>query len=178
MEDRALLQPLQNEVERQCGFAMIALQDIEEASANSDGKLFWYSVQGLMVAVERLSMMLWPPDPRVPGRGEALRESLGVDEDSPLKSRDIPGRFIRFDEQLEEWYETSEHRRFFDSYTEPLDVLAETNPGDRFRGYDIENNALLFHDEPYYLKPIADAVEELFHRAEEETQKPRFDLER
>jgi hypothetical protein len=174
--ERPLLRQLQREVERQCGFAMIALQDIEEASANSDGKLFWYSVQGLLLAVERLSLMLWPPNPRISERGAALRESLGVGEDSPLKPREFPERFIRFDEQLEEWYETSEQHRFFDSYTEPLDVLAETRPGDRFRGYDIENNALLFHDEPYYLKPIADAVEELFQRAQEETQKPRFDL--
>jgi hypothetical protein len=174
--ERPLLRQLQREVERQCGFAMIALQDIEEASANSDGKLFWYSVQGLLLSVERLSLMLWPPNPRVPERGEALRESLGVDEDSPLKAREYPERFIRFDEQLEEWYESSEQRRFFDSYTEPLDVLAETHPGDRFRGYDTENYALLFHDEPYYLKPIADAVEKLFQRAEQETQKPRFDL--
>ncbi|CAN5613216.1 hypothetical protein BH24ACT20_BH24ACT20_05570 [soil metagenome] len=174
--ERPLLRQLQKEVERQCGFAMIALQDIEEASANSDGKLFWYSVQGLLVAVERLSLMLWPPNPRVPERGAALRENLGVGEASPLKPRELPERFIRFDEQLEEWYESSEQRRFFDSYTEPLDVLAETKSGDRFRGYDIENNALLFHDEPYHLGPISDAVEELFRKAEEETQKPRFDL--
>jgi hypothetical protein len=174
--DRPLLRQLQREVERQCGFAMIALQDIEEASANSDGKLFWYSVQGLLLAVERLSLMLWPPNPRISERGAALRESLGVGEDSPLKLREFPERFIRFDEQLEEWYESSEQHRFFDSYTEPLDVLAETRSGDRFRGYDIENNSLLFHDKPYYLKPIADAVEELSQRAEEETQKPRFDL--
>ncbi len=174
--ERPLLRQLQREVERQCGFAMIALQDMEEASANSDGKLFWYSVQGLLAAVERVSLMLWPPNSRVPERGAALRESLGIGEDSPLKPREFVERFIRFDEQLEEWYESSEQRRFFDSYTEPLDVLAETHPGDRFRGYDIENNALLFHDEPYYLKPIADAVEELFRRAQEETQKPRFDL--
>jgi hypothetical protein len=173
---KTLLRQFQVEVERQCQFAMIALQDMEEASANSDGKLFWYSVQGLLLAVERLSLMLWPPNPRISERGAALRESLGVGEDSPLKPREFPERFIRFDEQLEEWYESSEQRRFFDSYTEPLDVLAETHPGDRFRGYDIENNTLLFHDEPYYLTPIADAVDELFQRAQEETQKPRFDL--
>ena len=174
--EKVLIRHFQLEIERQCQFAMIALQDMEEASANSDGKLFWYSVQNLLVAVSRISHLLWPPDPLFPNRGSELRESLGIDEDSSLKALEFVEHFEHFDKRLETWYVTSEQRRFFDSYTEPLDVLAETRPGDRFRGYDIENNTLLFHDEPYYLKPIADAVEELSRRAEEETQKPRFDL--
>jgi hypothetical protein len=157
---------------------MIAFQDMEEASANSDGKLFWYSVQGLVVAVEKLSLMLWPPEGQgASERGAVLRESLGVGEGSPLKPREFLQRFLAFDEQLLEWQGSSEHRRFFDSYTEPLDVLAETKPGDRFRGYDTEENALLFHGEAYRLKPVADAVEDLHRRAEQETSKPRFDLD-
>ncbi len=81
--EKTLLRQFQIEVERQCQFAMIALQDMEEASANSDGRLFWYSVQGLMVAVGRISRLLWPPDPLFPKRGPELRESLDVGEDSP-----------------------------------------------------------------------------------------------
>src|SRR3712207_8835383 len=36
--EKTLIRQFQVEVERQCQFAMIALQDIEEASANSDGR--------------------------------------------------------------------------------------------------------------------------------------------
>jgi hypothetical protein len=175
--EQSLVRQLQREVERQCQFAMIALQDMEEASANGDGKLFWYSAQGLLVAVEKLSLLLWPPNPRMSERGPTLRESLDVGEDSPLKLRAFAERFLRFEESLEEWHESSEHRRFFDSYTEPLDVLAETPPGDRFRGYQLDENALLFHGEVYELRPVSRAVEELQRRAEEEMQKPRFDHE-
>jgi hypothetical protein len=173
--ETSLLRQFQREIERQCQFAMIALQDMDEASANSDGKLFWYSVQGLLVAAESISRLLWPPNPDASERGAALRENLGVGEDSPLKSRDFVERFLRYEESLEEWHESSEHRRFFDSYTEPLDVLAETPPEDRFRGYQLEENALLFHSETYELAPISQALEELQRKAEEEMQKPRFD---
>jgi hypothetical protein len=173
--ETSLLRQFQREIERQCQFAMIALQDMDEASANSDGKLFWYSVQGLLVAVESISRLLWPPNPDASERGAALRENLGVGEDSPLKSRDFVERFLRYEESLEKWHESSEHRRFFDSYTEPLDVLAETPPEDRFRGYQLEENALLFHSETYELAPISQALEELQRKAEEEMQKPRFD---
>lgn len=173
--ETSLLRQFQREIERQCQFAMIALQDMEEASANSDGRLFWYSVQGLVVAVDSISRVLWPPDPRMSDRGEALRENLGVGEDSPLKPRDFLERFLRYDESLEQWHASSEHRRFFDSYTEPLDVLAETPPEDRFRGYQLDKNALLFHGETYELGPVSEALEGLQRRAEDEMQKPRFD---
>ena len=172
--EKVLMRHFQTEVERQCQFAMIALQDMEEASANSDGKLFWYAVQNLLVAVGRISRLLWPPDPLFPDRGAELRESLGVGDDSPLKALDFVEHFEHFDKRLETWYVTSDQRRFFDSYTEPLDVLADTAPVDRFRGYNQENEAVLFHGEAYELGPVSRAVEELQERAEAEMQKPRF----
>ena len=175
--EKTLLRHFQVEVERQCQFAMIALQDMEEASANSDGKLFWYSVQNLLVAVGRLSRLLWPPDPLFPNRGAELRESLDVRDDSPLKALEFVEHFEHFDRRLETWYVTSEQRRFFDSYTEPLDVLAGTVPEDRFRGYETEKDAILFHGNSYELGPVSRAVEELQGRAEQEMQKPRFDTE-
>jgi hypothetical protein len=173
--EKVLIRHFQVEVERQCRFAMIALEDMEEASANSDGTLFWYSVQNLLVAVGRISRLLWPPDPLFPNRGEELRESLGVGDDSPLKALEFVEHFEHFDRRLETWYVSSEQRRYFDSYTEPLDVLADTVPIDRFRGYDRENEAVLFHGEAYELGPVTRAVEELQARAEAEMQKPRFD---
>ncbi len=175
--EKTLLRQFQIEVERQCQFAMIALQDMEEASANSDGRLFWYSVQGLMVAVGRISRLLWPPDPLFPKRGAELRESLGVGEESPLRALEFVEHFEHFDKRLETWYVTSEQRRFFDSYTEPLDVLAETAPGDRFRGFQTEKNAVIFHGQTYEIEPVSRAVEDLQARAEAEMQKPRFDTD-
>ena len=106
-----------------------------------------------------------------------MRESLGVREDSPLKALEFVEHFEHFDRRLETWYVTSEQRRFFDSYTEPLDVLVETAPKDRFRGYETEKNAILFHGETYELRPVSRAVEKLQGRAEEEMQKPRFDTD-
>ena len=173
--EKTLLRHFQIEVERQCQFAMVALQDMEEASANSDGTLFWYSVQNLLVAVGRISRLLWPPDSHFPNRGAELRESLGVGDDSPLRALEFVEHFEHFDKRLETWYVTSDHRRFFDSYTEPLDVLADTAPVDRFRGYQTEKDAILFKGEAYELGPVSRAVEELQGKAEAEMQKPRFD---
>ncbi len=172
-----LLRQFQREVERQCQFTMIALQDMEEASANGDGKLFWYSMQNLVVAVGRISRLLWPPDPLFPKRGEELRDSLNVGEESPLRALGFVEHFEHFDKRLETWQVTSRHHRFFDSYTEPLDVLAETAPEDRMRGYDTDRNAVLFNGEAFELDPVSHAVEELQRRAEGEMIKPRFPVD-
>ena len=85
--------------------------------------------------------------------------------------------FEHFDKRLETWYVTSEERRYFDSYTEPLDVLADTAPEDRLRGFNTERHAVLFQGQPYELGPVSRAVEELHGKAEAEMQKPRFDAE-
>jgi hypothetical protein len=172
--EKHLLRQFQREVERQCQFVMIALQDLEESSSNGDGRLFWYSVQNFVVAVGRISRLLWPPDPLFPKRGDELRESLGVGEDSPLRALGFVEHFEHFDRRLETWQVTSEDHRFFDSYTEPLDVLAETAPEDRMRGYDTDRNAVLFNGEAFELDPVSQAVEELQRRAEGEMIKPRF----
>ncbi|WP_047863805.1 hypothetical protein [Rubrobacter aplysinae] len=176
--DEFLLRQFQKEIERQAQFGLIALQDMDEASAGSDGKLFWYSVQGFAVAVCKVSRMLWPESPRLPERGLTLRQSLGVEAGSPLQDRSFLERFEDYEARLEQWYETSENHRFFDSYTEPLDVLAETHMGDRFRGYEMEEEALMLGGELYHLGPVADALEEIGAAAQREMKKPRFDLPR
>src|SRR5918998_6958435 len=94
------LRLFQSEVERQCDFAMIALEDMEEAKTNSDGTLFWYSVQNLLVAIGRIMRLLWPPNSLYPNRGAELRESLGVGEDSPLRALEFVEHFEHFDRHL------------------------------------------------------------------------------
>ena len=172
--EKFLLRQLQKEVERQCRFAILAFEDLNNSYTKDTGHRFWFSVQNLLTALGRISRLLWPPGDSDSERGRKLRESLNVRKDSPLRSREIVEYFERFEERLENWGESSESHRFFDSYTEPLDVLAETKPGDRFRGFDTEHEAILFHGASYPLQPIAEAVEDLLEETERQTQKPRF----
>lgn len=169
------MRQLQREVERQCRFAVLAFEDLNGSYTEDAGHRFWFSIQNLLTALGRISRLLWPPEDSGSKHGSELRESLDVQENSLLRAREIVEYFEQFEERLENWYESSESHRFFDSYTEPLDVLAETKPGDRFRGYDTEHEAILFHGEMYRLQPIAEAVEDLLDKVERQTQKPRFE---
>ena len=176
--EKFLLRQFQREVERQCRFALLAFEDVDKSYSQGAGQRFWFSVQNLLVSIGRVSRLLWPPEDTHSERGRELRESLDVRDDFLLRAREIVEYFEQFEERLENWHETSESHRFFDSYTEPLDVLAETKPGDRFRGFDIENEAVLFHGEMYRLQPLAEAIEDLLEKVERETQKPRYDAPR
>lgn len=175
--DHTLIRQLQYEIERQCQFAMLALQDAEQAQDEGDGIFFWYSLQNLLVCIGRVSRTLWPESPDKSEVRVELRKSLDAPDESPLPPLDIVQKFENFDLVIEDWYESSESRRFFDLYTEPLDVLAETSPGDRFRGYDTESKSILFNGESFPLAPVSEFVENLAERARGEISKPRFDTE-
>lgn len=45
------------------------------------------------------------------------------------------------------------------------------------RGYDMDNDAVLFNGEAFELAPVSRAVEELQRRAEAQMVKPRFQLD-
>lgn len=173
--EKFLLRQLQREVERQCRFTILAFEDVDKFQSEGAGQRFWFSIQNLLTGVGKVSRLLWPPADSHSERGRELRESLDVQDDFLLQARGIVEYFEQFEKRLENWHGTSENHRFFDSYTEPLDVLGATEPGDRFRGFDTENEAILFHGEMYRLQPLAEAIEELLDKTEHETRKPRYD---
>jgi len=57
METR-ILRIFQREVERQCRFALIAVQDLNQALQTVDMDRIWYSVQAFLVAAGNVSKLL------------------------------------------------------------------------------------------------------------------------
>lgn len=108
--DEFLLWRFQIEVNRQCKFALKALDDMAllQAEENED---FWYSMQAFLSAVANVSKLLWgsgskPRERRDKAeRRRVLRESLEVKDDSPLRDRRFRNHFDHFDERLEQYFE-------------------------------------------------------------------------
>jgi hypothetical protein len=88
-----VLRIFQMEVERQCRFSLIALQDLEKALQNCDMDRIWYSVQSFLGAAGNISKILWPPNRDFSARGAELRASLFVSGDSPLEPRTFRNHF-------------------------------------------------------------------------------------
>lgn len=173
--DRMVLRIFQREVERQCRFSLIALQDLDQALQNRDTDRIWYSVQSFLVAAGNISKILWPPKPLLPERGAELRASLFVSGDSPLEPRTFRNHFEHFDQRLEAWATSSKRRNFADSNVGPTVMIVGLEPGDFLRNFDSTLFAVTFRGDVYDLRPIADAVRDLWEKALVESKKPQWE---
>ena len=165
--DEHVLRIFKHEVERQCKFSLMAWQDLGRALEERDLDRLWYSVQAFLVAAGNISKLLWPSSSQglIPERGEQLRSSLSVSEDSVLRLRTFRNRFEHFDERLEQWTMSSKRRNFVDSNVGSPGSIVGVDPGDFLRNFDTENFAVTFRGDHYPLRPIAEAIEELWSAA-------------
>jgi hypothetical protein len=109
--DERLLEIFQGELRSQCEFAVIGAQLVNaNLGPNGNGRTVWFALQGILVAASNASKMLWGSrqEPVLEAR-RPLRESVEVDDSSPLSSRRVRNDFEHFDERLETWFGRGGH---------------------------------------------------------------------
>jgi hypothetical protein len=169
--DKNTLRIFQLEIERQCGFAITAVQDLQKALQAPDMDLIWYSIQSFLVAAGNVSKLLWPSSAHILDRAKELKNSLGVDDSSPLAPRTFRNHFEHFDERLEDWATSSKRKNFVDSNVGPSGMISGIDPEDYLRNFDTTKNAVTFRGDEYNLKPMIDAIVELHEKASIEAKK-------
>jgi hypothetical protein len=111
--DPRLLRIFQLEVVTQCQFAIMAIEDLENAlkdmndmnrPASNGMTRIWYSIQAFLIATGNLSKLLWPSTPAILERGSELRASLSVEDNSCLQPRTFRNHFEHYDERLENFF--------------------------------------------------------------------------
>lgn len=164
-----LLDMFQREVNRQCKFALIAVEGMEPAlrTDRPDFDRFWYSVQAFLVAVGNISKLLWPSNPHIPERGRELRELLLVDDESILAPRRFRNHFEHFDERLEDWATSSDRHNVADSNIGPPSMIVGLDPSDFLRNFDTSRFAITFRGDVYEVRPIVEAIRALLPRTSE-----------
>jgi hypothetical protein len=170
--EQRLLRIFQREVERQCRFGIIADEELAQALGTNDMDRIWYSIQALLVAAGNVSKLLWPPSPRLAQRGESLRRSLSVNDDSPLEPRLFRNHFEHFDERLEEWAKSSQRRNLVDANTIPPGMIAGIAKEDFLRNFDPTEYSVTFRGDVYPLRPVVLALKQLWHVAATEADGP------
>lgn len=164
-----MLDIFQREVNRQCKFALTAVEDMKSAldikAPNLDR--FWYSVQAFLMAVGNISKLLWPSNPHIPERGRELREFLSVDGESVLELRKFRNHFEHFDERLEDWATSSDRHGFADSNVGPPNMIVGIAPSDFLRNFDTSRFAITFRGDVYEVRPIVEAIRALLPRTSE-----------
>ncbi len=169
--DESVLRILQRETERQCRFAVMAIEDLQEALQTAETDRIWYSVQSFLVAAGNLSKLLWPSDAHIPERAKELKISLGVHDSSPLAPRTFRNHFEHFDERLEDWATSSKRQNFVDSNVGPSGMISGVDPEDYLRNFDTTKGAITFRGDEYVLKPMLDEIVQLQAKALSEANK-------
>ncbi len=163
------------ELQRQARFGLMAGHDLNQALAALDLDRLWYSVQSLLVAAGNVSKLLWPSDPKIPDRAATLKQALNVPDDSPLEPRTFRNHFEHFDERLETWATSSDHRNVVDSNVGPPGAIVGIDPGDFLRNFDPTSGAITFRGDTYDIQPIAQALTEVYDTATQEIARRRLD---
>jgi hypothetical protein len=185
--DNRLLGIYQNQIQSQCEFALIAIQGINEAlvvlgAGPSDSGQpgtsedfakardhLWFFVNGLLNSAANISKLLWPATsskhPLREQRGEALRQSLGVPADSPLKQRNVRNHFEHVDERIETWWDESTNHNIATRTIGPLGALGPLELGEIFEQFDPSALTVAFQGDKFELQPIADEISALLEAA-------------
>lgn len=166
-----VLKIFQREIERQCKFAIIAVEQIKMGLADTNLDLVWYAIQSFLVAVGNISKVLWPSNPKYQKKGEELRKSLSIKDDSPIRPRNFRNHFEHFDERLENWATSSKRRNFVDSNIGPSNMITGIDPEDFLRNFDPTSWTLTFRGDKYEFKPIIEAIYDLYPKVSAEANK-------
>ncbi len=110
--DLILLRVFQRELLLQCEFFPIAAQALSKS--NRQGNLPWFAIEAMLNAAANISKILWGQGGRKSEERKSLRESIGITDESPLKSTAMRNHFAHFDERITVWWNESEDNNFID----------------------------------------------------------------
>jgi hypothetical protein len=155
-----------SEIKTQCEFALRAVEELRQELELRDTRRVFFYAQAFLGAAGNVSKLLWPQSPKIPGRGERLRELLRVPDDSPVEPRTFRNHFEHFDERLEDWAMASRNKVFVDFNVAPAGGIVGPDPADFMRNLDPNTLTLTFRGETYELGSVERALRDIQKVAE------------
>jgi len=176
-----LLRLHQGRVVDACHSALIARDDIQGFGARECGRL-WYGVANLVVATGNLSKSFFGSGPereRIYEERAPLRESLDVDDSSPLRQVKIRNDFEHLDERLDKWWRDSPNHNVVDAMVGPDDLVGG-DPGvfgdkDFLRWLNPETGKVIFWGNELHIPSVMQEILRILPIAEREHQKPHWE---
>lgn len=131
----------------------------------------WFALQNILVAAANLSKLLWGSSGKREAEREALRNSIGVDNTSPLKSLDVRNDFEHFDERIEDWYVRQGQSIYIGRNIGGGIYIEDEGEGRRFGEYDPSTGMVVFWTNSARLPDIIGEVRRILPLVEAETAK-------
>ncbi len=176
--DLMLLRIFQRQVADQCRFMLAAVPLVNERKFQDQ---LWIGCQMFVVGAGNVSKALWG-DGRNRGKLAAsrqpLRESLAVDDTSPLYDLALRNHFEHYDERIDRWWDGSTCHNYLDRMVVAPSAIVGLDSIDMFRIFDPsgpDGPTIVFWGETYKLQPIASECERILAIAAREAEKPHWD---
>ncbi|HLB22026.1 MAG TPA: hypothetical protein VK605_07925 [Solirubrobacteraceae bacterium] len=118
----------------------------------------WFALQNLLVAAANLSKLLWGSSGKREVERKALRDSVGVDNTSALKSLDIRNDFEHFDERIEDWYVRQGKSGYVGRNIGGGIHIENEGEGRRFGEYDPSTGMVIFWTNSAHLPAVIGEV--------------------
>lgn len=166
--DEFLVHVLVDEVHEQTLFARFALDGIRhnldlvmrEEDLTAVAPTFFY-VHAFLTHTANVSKLLWPPRPRIPGRGDRLRQELGVTGQLMIRDRCFRDFLEHFDERLEQWWQESPNHVGSDYGIAPHGAVSGIAPNEFLRHLDPYRLELYFRGDTFDLKAAVAELQRL-----------------
>lgn len=165
------------EIENQCKFALMALEDLKQAATERNAFRIWYFIHAFLTAAGNISKLLWRSQgdsEEYVERKEKLRKSLCIREDSPLGDRRFRNYLEHFDRELQNWVEATTSDNYVDLSFGSLDKVKKIHSSSDLRNFlryfDDKKLVIVFRGDERDLSPIVDAITELRKKVVEEIE--------
>lgn len=134
----------------------------------------WRDIQSVVLAAGNMSKLLWGQGGKRTAQRAALRQSIGVVDDSPLRLTRMRNHFEHVDERLDLWWQDSLRHNHLDRLIGPNSAAEGLEDVERFRSYDPESGSLWFWGDELNLTEIEAEVERVYPRLKAEAEKPHW----
>ncbi len=176
--DPMLLRIYQQQVEYCCRAVLFGLEDIQSVGAADNGRL-WYGAQNLITGAGNASKTLWgignsTQRKRRYAERKPLRDSLSVDDDSPLRDIKIRNDYEHLDERIERWWDESPNRNFIGAMIGPRGAVGgdSITEIDTLRWLDPESGDVIFWGNQLHIPAVVREAQRILSIADAESRKP------
>jgi hypothetical protein len=162
--DIMCLQAFQLQVLFQCECAVRARTDVTEALHRKNVREVFYALQNLLTATANISKALWGSGGKAANKRKQLRDSIGVADDSPLRTVSVRNHYEHFDERIERWWVESPSHSYLDMNVASRANLAKMgrfHPMDCFRNFDPKTDELTFWGEDFNIRELLQEIEKI-----------------
>jgi hypothetical protein len=173
--DLMLLRMFQRQVRFQCLAIITGWQDFNKAMATEDMTSTWIAIQATLNASANISKALWGQSGRLAEPRKELRESLQVDDSSPLKEVAMRNNFEHYDQRLDQWWKNSEAHNHLDMSMFAEGAIVGIADQDMFRVLDPTTGDIVFWGQRFNLPTLAQEAIRLLPIAKTEADKPHWE---